>query len=159
MKPLLVLVITFAVSLLVVKAIRKEYKVALSARIALSVMLLFTSIGHFLYTEGMTMMLPDFIPFKKETVYFTGIIEILAAIGLQIARVRVLTAWLLILFFVLILPANIHAAIKGVDYETGTLQGTGTNYLWFRVPLQLFFIVWTYLSAIKFEHRGRNVSQ
>ena len=159
MKPLLVLLITFAIVIFAIKAIRKDYKVALSARIALSVMLLFTSIGHFAYTEGMVLMMPDFIPYKKEMVYFTGIIEILAAIGLQIPRVRVLAAWLLILFFVLILPANVNAAIKQVDYEKGTFEGSGTSYLWFRVPLQILFIVWTYLSAIKFEHRNRNASR
>jgi len=120
---------------------------------------LFTSIGHFIYTEGMAMMMPDFIPYKTEFIYFTGFIEILAAIGLQIASVRVLTAWLLILFFILLLPANINAAIKHVDYEKGTFEGSGTNYLWFRVPLQLLFIVWVYLSAIKFEHKKRNASR
>ena len=86
-------------------------------------------------------------------VYFTGFIEIFAAIGLQIPSVRVLTAWLLILFFVLLLPANINAAIKHVDYQKGTFEGSGTNYLWFRVPLQILFIVWTYMSSIKYKHK------
>ncbi|MBD0368852.1 MAG: DoxX family protein [Flavisolibacter sp.] len=159
MKPLVVLLVTFVIAIIAIKAIRKDYKVALSARIAMSVMLLFTSIGHFIYTEGMAMMMPDFVPNKKQMVYTTGIIEILAAIGLQIPRVRVLTAWLLILFFVLVLPANINAAIKHVDYEKGTLEGSGTNYLWFRVPLQILFIVWTYLSSVKFGHGKRNASR
>ncbi len=159
MKPLLVLLTTFAIVIVVLKATRKDYKVALSARIAMSVMLLFTSIGHFVYTEGMAMMLPDFVPYKKAVVYFTGVIEIFAAIGLQIPRVRVLTAWLLVLFFALILPANVNAAIKQVDYEKGTFQGSGTNYLWFRVPLQVLFIVWTYVSAIKFGHRKISASR
>ncbi len=94
------------------------------------------------------MMLPGFIPFKKQLVYFTGIIEILAAVGLLLPRLQVITAWLLILFFVLILPANINAAIKRIDYEKGTYEGPGANYLWFRVPLQVFFIVWVYWFAI-----------
>jgi uncharacterized membrane protein len=117
----------------------------------MSVMLFFTSIGHFAYTQGMTMMMPGFIPFKTQMVYFTGVIEILAAIGLQIPRLRALTAWLLILFFVLLLPANINAALKHVDFQKGTLEGKGLNYLWFRVPLQILFIVWTYISSIKYR--------
>ena len=155
MKPLFVLLFTFAIVIIAIKAIRKDYKVALSARVAMSVMLLFTSIGHFAYTEGMAMMMPDFIPYKKAAVYFTGVVEILAAIGLQISRVRVLTGWLLIVFFILVVPANVNAAIKHIDYEKGTFQGSGTNYLWFRVPLQIWFIIWTYLSSIKFEQNTK----
>ena len=149
MEPLIVLLTTFIISLFAVKLIHAEYKFALPGRIAMSAMLVFTSIGHFLYTNGMAMMMPDFIPYKTEMVYFTGVIEIAAAIGLHISRLRVLTAWLLILFFVLILPANIKASVDHVDYQKATFDGNGLAYLWFRIPLQILFIVWTYLCAIK----------
>ena len=149
MKPLLVLLLTFVIALLALRLIQKQYDLALSARIALSAMLLFTAIAHFVYTEGMMMMMPDFIAYKKELVYFTGIIEILASIGLLIPNLRVLTGWLLIVFFIMLLPANIHAAIRHVDYQKGSFDGSGPNYLWFRVPLQLLFIFWTYVSVIR----------
>jgi uncharacterized membrane protein len=159
MGPLLVLLTTFIIAVFVIKIFRKEYDIALAARIAMSVMLLFTSTGHFRYTGGMTMMMPDFIPFKTQMVYFTGVIEILAAIGLHIKRLRVLTAWLLILFFVVLLPANINAAIRNVDFQKGTFDGKGTNYLWFRVPLQIVFIIWTYMSSIKYRDHNKTKRQ
>ncbi|MEP6596097.1 MAG: hypothetical protein ABJA71_09115 [Ginsengibacter sp.] len=59
------------------KIILGQYEAALSARIAMSVMLVFASAAHFAFTKGMTMMMPDVIPFKKEVVYLTGILEIL----------------------------------------------------------------------------------
>ena len=149
MKPLVVLLVTFAISLFALRVIQKQFNPGLSARIALSAMLMFTAIAHFAFTKGMTMMMPDFIPFKKELVYLTGIIEILAAVGLLIPNLRVLTGWLLIAFFIMLLPANIHAALKHVDYQKGTFEGSGPDYLWFRVPLQLLFILWTYLSVIR----------
>jgi uncharacterized membrane protein len=149
MKPLIILFTVFAVSLLTTKFVRGKFEFALSGRIAMSAMLLFTAIGHFAFTEGMSMMLPDFIPFKTETVYLTGVIEIAAAIGLFIPNFRIVTAWLLIAFFICILPANIYAAVKQIDYQKGTTHGNGLMYLWFRIPLQILFIVWTYLSAIK----------
>ena len=149
MKPLIVLLITFLIALIVTKIIFGVYETALSARIAMSVMLVFTSIAHFKFTKGMIMMIPPGIPFKNEVVYFTGIIEIAAAVGLLIPSLRETTAWLLILFFLLLLTANINAAVKHIDYEKGTYNGKGVNYLWFRIPLQILFIVWTYLSSIK----------
>jgi len=149
MKPLIVLLSVFAISLLATKIVQGNYKLALSGRIAMSVMLVFTALAHFVFTKGMAMMLPDFVPYKTATVYLTGIIEIIAAIGLFIPKFRVITAWLLIAFFILILPANIYAAIKNIDYQKGTFDGSGLAYLWFRIPLQILFIGWTYLSCIK----------
>ena len=149
MKPLLVLFSVFAISLIVNKNFYGNYKVALSARIAMSSMLVFTAVAHFVFTKGMAMMLPDFIPFRTETVYLTGLIEIAAAVGIFVPNLRILIGWLLIAFFILILPANIYAAIKQIDYQNGTFDGNGLSYLWFRIPLQIFFIVWTYFSTIK----------
>ena len=149
MKPLVVLLASFLLAIIAIKLVKSQYDFALSARIAMAIMLCFTAIGHFVYTKGMSMMLPDFVPFRIELVYLTGVIEVAAAIGLFIPYLRVITAWLLIVFFIMMLPANIYASIKHIDFQKGTFDGHGPSYLWFRVPLQLLFIVWTYLSAIK----------
>lgn len=149
MKPLFVLTIVFIISLIANKFNKGNFQLALSGRIAMSAMLLFTAIGHFVYTKGMSMMLPDFIPMKTEMIYLTGIIEIAAAIGLFIPKLRVMIAWLLVAFFILMLPANVYAATKQLNYQTGTFDGHGLTYLWFRIPLQILFIAWVYLTAIK----------
>jgi uncharacterized membrane protein len=149
MKPLVVLLTTFIISLFMVKLIEGDFEFALPGRIAMSVMLVFTSVGHFVFTKGMTLMMPDFIPYKKQIVYLTGGIELAAAIGFHISCLKEVTAWLLILFFLLILPANINASVKHVDYQKGTFEGKGLRYLWFRIPLQVIFIVWTYFSVLK----------
>ena len=149
MKPLIVLLTVFAVSLLVTKIFHNTFELALSGRIAMSAMLVFTAIGHFAFTKGMSLMIPEFIPFKTETVYITGIAEIIFAVGLLLPDYRVLTAWLLIVFLILVLPANIYASIKQVDYQKATFDGSGLTYLWFRIPLHIFFIVWIYLCSVK----------
>ena len=144
MKPLIVLLAVFMLTLLVIKIWKGKWDLVLSGNIAMAAMMLFTSIGHFMFPKGMTLMLPAFLPFKETVVYLTGLIEILAAIGLLVPAWRQTTAWLLIIFFVLILPANIIAAVNHVDIEKGTLNGPGPAYLWFRIPLQLLFIAWVY---------------
>ena len=148
MQPLIVFISVFIISLVATKIIQGKYSLALSGRIALSVMLAFTAIAHFVFTKGMAMMLPAFIPYKTVIVYFTGIIELIAATGLLIPRFKFITGWLLIAFFLLILPANIYAAVNHIDYQNGSYDGNGLGYLWFRIPLQIFFIAWTYLFTI-----------
>ena len=151
MLPLFVLLGTFAITLLVTKYFTRAFDYSLSGRMAMSCMLVLTAIGHFAFTGGMAMMMPDFIPFKKELVYLTGLIEIAAAFGLLFFRLQRITAWLLIIFFVLILPANINAALRNLDYQTGSSAGHGVGYLWFRVPLQVLFIAWTYFFGIRLK--------
>lgn len=148
MKPLIVLLVVFFVSSLASLVAVAPPDYYFCGRLAMAVMLIFTSIAHFKFTRGMVMMLPKFVPAKKLVVYITGIIEILAGIALLIASVRHPTAWLVILFFVLLLPANICAAIKRVDLEQATCTGKGVSYLWFRIPLQLFFIAWVYYFGL-----------
>lgn len=149
MKPLLVLLIVFAVSTAAIKFFTQDFDPPLAARIAMCAMLVFTAIGHFVFTKGMAMMMPSFIPFKTELVYLTGVLEIVLGIGLLIPEYTIYAGSALIAFFILILPANINAALRHIDHEKGTYGGKGVPYLWFRVPLQILFILWTYFSALK----------
>ena len=149
MKTFIILLSAFIISMAITKLFTWEFDYALSGKIAVSVMLVFTSMAHFIYTKGMVMMMPGFIPYKKGLVYLTGLIEIAAAAGLLVFSLSRITAWLLILFFVLVLPANIRGAVGNVNYQKGDSNGSGVKYLWFRIPLQLFFILWVYFFAIK----------
>lgn len=149
MKPLIVLLGAFVIGLIIIRLLKKTFNWQLAGRIAMAVMLVFTAIGHFVFTEGMIEMIPEMIPFKKEMVYATGILEIVFAIGLLLPTIQTKVGWGVILFFLALLPANIKAAMENINYQTGALDGHGLDYLWFRVPLQLFFIVWVYFMAIR----------
>jgi uncharacterized membrane protein len=149
MKPLIVLLVVFMAALGITFLMQGTAAVNLSGRIAMSLMLLLTSFGHFKFSKGMAMMMPPFIPAKKQLVLLTGYLEIAAAICLLIPAVIKITGILLMAFFVLILPANIYAASKKVDLEKADHSGQGKNYLWFRIPLQLLFIGWVYWFAVK----------
>lgn len=148
MKPLIVLVVVFLLAALTLKVMNR-LDWALAGRIAMAIMLIFTAIGHFAFTDGMAMMVPDILPFKKEIVYATGVLEALFGICLLIPSLRTYTAWIVIAFFILMLPANIKAAIEHIDYQKATNDGPGLSYLWFRVPLQVLFVVWTYIIGVR----------
>jgi len=149
MKPLFVLLTVFLISNLVIRQYKDDMDYHLAGKIALAATLLFTSLGHLIYTKGMLLMLPDFIPLKKEMIYVTGLLEVMGAFGLFIPALSRLTGMLLIVFFLLILPTNIYASIKHLNYETATFDGKGPGYLWFRIPFQLLLIGWTYYFALR----------
>lgn len=159
MLPLIVLLTVFCISFFVVRVKTQKNNVQLSASIAMCVMLVFTATGHFIYTKGMAMMLPDIIPYKIQIIYLSGLIEIILGFGLLVPGVKSYFAWLIILFFIAVLPANIYAAINNIDYQKGSFDGYGLSYLWFRVPLQLFFIAWVYWSTfhIKKNSKKKNI--
>lgn len=150
MKPLIVLLATFFVTLIITKFTKsKKINLYFAGRLSISALFVFTGLGHFFFPEGMSKMIPEFIPAKIFLVYFTGILEIFFAILLHFKKYTKIIGWLLIVFLILILPANINAAIHNLNYQTGELNGPGLEYLWFRIPLQLFFIAWIYVFTVR----------
>ena len=97
------------------------------------------------FFRGWKMDQPEFLPLKKEIVYLTGILELLAVIGLLINSLSKITAVLLIIFFIAILPANIIGSMKQVNL--GGME-MGVMYLIFRIPLQILFIFWAYYFGV-----------
>jgi len=148
MAVLIVLFISFLASSGILKMITSEWNFILSGNIAMCIMLFFTALGHFKFPKGMAMMIPKIIPYKTELVYLTGFVEIAAGAGLLFPQFRYFTGVFLVVFFILILPANIYAAVHNLDYQKGTFDGKGPTYLWFRIPMQLFLIAWVWFFTI-----------
>lgn len=148
MKVLLVLIISFILTAILSRLFMGDWNLMLSGNVAMMLMLWFASLGHFMFTKGMVMMMPSFIPFKGFLVYLTGIMEIILGPLLVINSTRYMAGIILLIMFVVMLPANISAAMKNVDFEKATYNGGGTSYLWFRIPLQILFIVWVLYFSI-----------
>lgn len=149
MEVVTVLTIAFILSTVISRLVKKQWNVIFSGNLAMCIMLCFTAIGHVIYAKGMTMMLPDFIPFKLAIVYITGIMEVIFGILLLGPKYRRMMGITIIIFFILILPANIYEAVNYVNLETATYNGVGPIYLWFRIPLQLFLIGWVYFFSVR----------
>jgi uncharacterized membrane protein len=115
-----------------------------ATRAGLAAMLLFTASAHFTkMRHDLARMVPPAIPNPMAMTYFTGVCEILGAIGLLVPRTRVAAAIALIVLFVTLLPANIHAARAGV-----TLRGKPATPLALRVPMQIVFIALTAWAGV-----------
>ena len=147
MAPLIILLVTFAVLYLIDRfALRGRLGLSFIGRAAMAVMLIATGISHFTNTENMVAMMPDIMPAKRELVYFTGLCELAAVPGLIWSKTARLASILLLIFFILVLPANIAGSFKSVNF--GGME-YGPIYLLFRVPLQVFFIWWVWWFGIR----------
>lgn len=144
MAPLITLLVTFAVAR-TWTGLRGHRDPSLrAARAALGAMLVLTGIAHFVSTEAMAQMVPPFLPGAVVLVYATGVLELVFAALLlwRCARPSPRLGWSLAAFFVALLPANVYSAVAEVG-----LGGHGPAYLWFRIPLQLLFVVWALLAT------------
>ena len=118
---------------------------AAATRLGLAVMLCFTAAAHFnSMRPDLVRMVPPGIPHPELMVTFTGVCEVLGAVGLLIPRTRRMAAKALILFLIAVLPANVHAARAAL-----TLNGAPVTPLWPRVVLQLVFIWLVWWSGIR----------
>lgn len=143
------LVVLFAATLLArligqsgVAALR-DWRAA--TRVGLAAMLFFTAAAHFnSMRPDLVAMVPPSVPNPELMVTFTGVCEILGAIGLLVPRTRRLAAVALIVFMLGVLPANIHAAQAGV-----TLRGAPVTPIVPRIAIQALFIALIAWSGLK----------
>ncbi len=126
---------------------------AASAAHAMAVMLVLTASAHFVPSSVTVMpnhadlvaMVPPFMPFAGAMVYLTGVLELLGAIGLVITATRWAAGLGLAALFVLLIPANIYAAVADVPFAGGE-----ATPLVQRIPEQLVYIgvaLWVSRSA------------
>ncbi|MCT4287000.1 hypothetical protein CMU71_05230 [Elizabethkingia anophelis] len=144
MKLLSILFSVFIIALLATKIIQGEWNWTFSGNLGMAVFIIFTGFSHFKFQKGMALMIPDFIPYKMFWVYFTGVLEIAAGIGLMIPQLRETTAILLIVFYVVVFIANINSSKKRINIFKADYTGPGMKYLYKeRIPMQIILIVWT----------------
>jgi uncharacterized membrane protein len=116
-----------------------------AARYALATMLVFTASAHFTRMKhDLVRMMPDWIPRPMALIYLTGVCEVAGAIGLVLPYTRQAAGIALIVFFIVVFPANVKAARTGVG--VGSKRATP---LWLRASMQVLFIVLTWWSSLR----------
>jgi uncharacterized membrane protein len=109
--------------------------------VGLGLLFVFTGVGHFVETEAMALMLPDWVPARVPLVYLTGVLEWAVALAFFIPETRRSAGWIAIAMLVLFLPANVYAALNHVPMGG---HAWGPVYLLVRAPLQLAIALWVY---------------
>lgn len=118
-------------------------------RIGLAVVFVGMGINHF--RPGPAHVMAKFIPpaIRREgllnplnLVYFTGVCEIAGGIGILVPWVRSAAAIGLVLFLILVFPANAHAAAHPAEFRSLSIP------FWRRYFAQLVLILVVILAAI-----------
>jgi uncharacterized membrane protein len=118
----------------------------LGGQIGIALLFAFTGLAHFIKTSAMTQMLPRWVPIRVLIIYLTGVFELLAAVAILVSPISRFAGLALCVFLLMIVPSNIYAAFKRVDFGG---HSVGPVYLFVRIPLQAFLIGWIYWFAVR----------
>jgi uncharacterized membrane protein len=152
MSALLVLVVTMGFGRLVGYAwVRPLSDWRAAARLGLAVMFLFTGATHFgeLKRDFAAMVPPPFTG-QLWVIYLTGLLEMAGAVALLIHRMQRLSGACLFLLLIALFPANVYAAIQGLQ-----LRGAPPTDIWIRGAIQVVFLLTVWWSTLMRRPVGR----
>lgn len=116
-------------------------RLRLVSLITMSIFYLLAGINHFYRPDFYMQMMPPYVPAHAEAVFFSGVAEVLLAIGLLVPRTRALAAWGVIALLIAVFPANVHMAIHQVPVGDPPVSSW---LLWLRLPFQAVLVAWAW---------------
>ena len=151
-----ILFVSFMIGLTLERQLQRKNATRNLAVAGLSVCYVYFGIGHFALTEELAAMIPAFIPAREAIVYATGLLEFFIAVGLLVPFLRRWFGLLSIAVLIGFFPINIYSAVAGVGLGANEL---GVDYLWYRTPLQVLLIFWSYWFAVRAVTTERKVAR
>ncbi len=144
MAPLIVLVASLLTLRLLGLAVPAFADWPTDARYALALMLVLTASAHFVAAtrQELIRMVPSRLPLRAQLVTLTGVLELIAAVGLLLPIVAPFAGIGLVLLLMAMFPANVKAAVENLP-----LRGKSATPLIFRLPLQILFIAVTWYAS------------
>lgn len=103
-------------------------------------------IGHFVLTKTFVSVVPPYVPFPLEIVYFTGVCEIAGALALLYKPLRRIAGLCLIALAICVTPVHIQMLIEAEKYKA-----LGPIVLWTRLIMQpiLIWIIWNVTRPVR----------
>jgi uncharacterized membrane protein len=103
-------------------------------------------INHFVNPEFYLKIVPQGLPAHEALVLWSGVAELVGALGTMHPRTRRGAGWFLIATLVAVYPANVYMAITPERFSNIPQWA-----LMARLPLQFLFIYWVWLATLKEE--------
>lgn len=118
----------------------KWYKTGLQILLAIAMVVI--GALHFTDPEPFVKIVPDYLPYPLKLVYLSGFFEVLAGVGLLIPQVSRAAAWILVVLYIAVFPANIYQAINNI-----AVPGLPHDppLIWLRFAFQALLVAWAWL--------------
>ncbi|MEH6790577.1 DoxX family protein [Parasphingorhabdus sp.] len=115
----------------------------------LAAIYLIAGVAHIRSPAGFLAITPDWVPFPEEVIFFTGVAEIIGAVGLLVPPklvpgIRYGAGIGLALYALCVYPANINHAVNNI-----AIGGTSASWLYHapRLAFQPVFIWWALIAG------------
>lgn len=103
---------------------------------------IYAGISHFTNEKFFLKIMPPYLPYHKEIVAISGIVEIALGGMLCVPYTQFWAAWGIIALLIVVYPANIYmlqARLKGEKFRKMPVWG-----LWVRLAFQFVLLLWAY---------------
>jgi uncharacterized membrane protein len=113
-------------------------------RLLLSAVYAVAGVAHLAAPDRFLPIVPEWVPYPRQTVLLTGACEIAGAVGLLTEDWRRLAGWMLALYAICVFPANVKHAV-----ETVHLPPIPDNW-WYhgpRLAFQPVFVWWALFAG------------
>ena len=101
-------------------------------------------VNHFIHPQFYQSMMPGYLPWPVALIYISGLAEIVGGLGVLFRPARRIAGWGLILLLLAVFPANIQAALHGMEGVN-----VEQSILVLRLPFQVVLIAWVYFSCVR----------
>jgi MFS family permease/uncharacterized membrane protein len=115
-------------------------------RRGLGLAFLATGASHFAMPNSFLVYFPGWVPAPEALVYLSGLGEIGGGLALFNRRYQTQVGRAMAAYLVLVFPANVYAALAGVDENLPGLIDAAW-YPWVRLPFQALFVWWALRST------------
>ena len=122
------------------------------ARAVVAALFIAAGVNHFLSPAPYIAIVPAFLPAASALVYVSGAAEMAGGVGILIPATRRLAGFGLIALLIAVFPANVSAALNGMEIAG---RAVPEWILWARLPLQPVFIALVYVVALRRTSSGR----
>jgi len=109
---------------------------------ALGLLFIAAGANHFVNAAFYLAMMPPYLPWHCELVMLSGILEIIAGLGVFATRFRRAAGLFMILILIGVFPANLHMALNPVAFPDAPVW-----LLYLRLPFQGMLIWWAWVAT------------
>ncbi len=114
------------------------------ARWSLATLYFAAGLLHLYFAEALLLIIPDWVPYPRHVILFTGICEMVGAVALLTRSLRAAAGIAFALYALAVWPANIKHAVEGIPL--GEMQ-LGWWYHGPRLALQPVLVWWALFAG------------